>query len=124
MEAMVAIVASPRFWTTLVGLCFVGLLPSESCFAQAAPAAFQNGSDLSRGAFVNSVYVDQHGAHKYVVFVPANYSPRYKWPVILYLHGASNRGTDGRAPLVSGLAPAIRLNPAAFPFLVVFPQCE
>ena len=42
--------------------------------------------------FVERVYRDRDGAHKYTVFVPANYSADKKWPVILYLHGASTRG--------------------------------
>lgn len=76
------------------------------------------------GQFVNRVYRDDKGDHKYVVFVPAGYSTATKWPTVLYLHGAHSRGQDGRAPLVAGLAPAIKLRAANYPFLVVFPQCE
>lgn len=94
------------------------------CGAQVAPAALQNGQGVPQGEFVNRVITDSAGEHKYVVFVPANYTPDKKWPVILFLHGACNRGTDGRSQLVSGLAPAIRLRMADYPFLVVFPQCE
>ena len=76
------------------------------------------------GQFVNRVYRDDKGDHKYVVFVPAGYSATTKWPTVLYLHGAHSRGRDGRAPLVAGLAPAIKLRAANYPLLVVFPQCE
>ena len=76
------------------------------------------------GQFVNRVFRDADGEHKYVVFVPAGYSAATKWPTVLYLHGAHSRGKDGRAQLVSGLAPAIKLRAANYPFLVVFPQCE
>lgn len=82
-----------------------------------APAA-------SQGEFVNRVFKDENGEHKYVVFVPANYTADKKWPTILFLHGACNRGTDGRSQLVSGLAPTIRLHMSDYPFIVVFPQCE
>lgn len=78
----------------------------------------------TQGEFVNRIFQDAKGDHKYVVYVPANYDPGKKWPVILFLHGACNRGTDGRSQLVSGLAPAIRLQLSTYPFLVVFPQCE
>src|SRR5262245_51363776 len=72
--------------------------------------------DVPQGQFVNRVLTDALGDHKYVVFVPANYTPEKKWPVILFLHGACNRGTDGRSQLVSGLAPSIRLRLADYPF--------
>ena len=76
------------------------------------------------GQFVNRVYRDDKGDHKYVVFVPAGYSTATKWPTALYLHGAHSRGRDGRTQLVAGLAPAIKLRAANYPLLVVFPQCE
>jgi poly(3-hydroxybutyrate) depolymerase len=76
------------------------------------------------GQFVNRVHRDDKGDHKYVVFVPAGYSAATKWPTVLYLHGAHSRGRDGRAQLVGGLAPAIKLRADKYPFLVVFPQCE
>jgi poly(3-hydroxybutyrate) depolymerase len=74
--------------------------------------------------FVNRVYRDESGDHKYVVFVPRNYTPRKQWPVILYLHGARERGTDGIRQTTVGLGPVVKLRAKQFPFLVVFPQCE
>ena len=62
--------------------------------------------------------------HKYMVFVPDGYTPDRAWPVILYLHGASERGTDGAAPLQVGPGPYLEARRSSFPFLVVFPQCE
>lgn len=100
------------------------LVAAGPCRAQVAPAAPAAGQTAPEGQFVNRVLTDENGDHKYVVFVPAKYSADKKWPVILFLHGACNRGTDGRSQLVSGLAPSIRLRLEEYPFLVVFPQCE
>ena len=106
-------------YTVLASLSLYGQSRGQSVTpAPALPA------DAPQGQFVNRVLTDENGDHKYVVFVPANYTPDKKWPVILFLHGACNRGTDGRSQLVSGLAPSIRLRMAEYPFLVVFPQCE
>ena len=91
---------------------------------QLAAQATHSGQSASTGRFVNQVYRDAAGDHKYVVFVPTGYTPAKRWPTILYLHGAASRGKDGRAQLVSGLAPVIKLRVATYPFLVVFPQCE
>lgn len=74
--------------------------------------------------FQERVFRDDQGEHKYTVFLPAAYTPEKKWPIILYLHNASDCGTDNKLPLVGGLGPQVRTRAATFPFIVVFPQCE
>jgi predicted peptidase len=59
---------------------------------------------------------------RYQVYLPLDYTPDRRWPVILFLHGAGERGSDGLRPTATGLAQAIRANRAQFPVLVVFPQ--
>jgi predicted peptidase len=56
------------------------------------------------------------------VYVPPGWTPDRAWPVILFLHGAGERGTDGHAQLQIGVAAAIRANPERVPAIVVFPQ--
>ncbi|MCA8998325.1 MAG: hypothetical protein KDA80_15100, partial [Planctomycetaceae bacterium] len=80
--------------------------------------------DRPVGEFLDLVHTDQHGDHKYVVFLPAGYTPERKWPVVMYLHGASCRGRDGRAQLMAGLGPGVKLREETFPMIAVFPQCE
>jgi predicted esterase len=77
-----------------------------------------------RTGFVDRVYRDDTGDHKYVVFVPANYDSAKKWPVILFLHGAGERGSDGLSQARVGLGPVIKNRQDSFPFITVFPQCE
>jgi predicted esterase len=74
--------------------------------------------------FLNRSYRDSAGEHKYVVFIPRNYSKSRKHPVILFLHGAGERGRDGFLPTTVGLGPFVKLREKDFPFIVVFPQCE
>jgi poly(3-hydroxybutyrate) depolymerase len=81
-------------------------------------------ADELPAGFQERVFRDETGEHKYTVFLPAQYSAETQWPVILYLHGASARGTDNRLPIVDGLAPHVRARASSFPFVVVFPQCE
>src|SRR5438067_12092794 len=59
----------------------------------------------------------------YVVYVPRNYSADRKWPVILFLHGAGERGMDGLKESQVGLGTALRLYSDRYPALVVMPQC-
>ncbi|MCA8997280.1 MAG: hypothetical protein KDA80_09840, partial [Planctomycetaceae bacterium] len=100
----------------------VFLIPARGV-AQFPPLKKVRSADSSSG-FVNRVFVDEDGEHRYAVFIPPNYTPHRRWPTVLFLHGASNRGTDGRSQLVTGLPAAIRTNPDQYPFLAVFPQCE
>jgi len=58
----------------------------------------------------------------YQVFVPFSYSPAQRWPIILFLHGAGERGEDGLLPTQVGLGTAVRKNASRFPAIIVFPQ--
>jgi predicted esterase len=93
---------------------------SSVLFGQTQTAA-QSGA---AGSFVPRVFNDAAGEHKYVLFIPQNYTADKKWPVILYLHGAGERGTDGVLQTTVGLGPYVKERAATFPFFVVFPQCE
>ncbi|MCA9115865.1 MAG: prolyl oligopeptidase family serine peptidase [Planctomycetaceae bacterium] len=77
---------------------------------------------LKSEGFVQRVLRDGQTNHRYVVYLPPGYTPHRKWPVLLYLHGASERGTDGLRPLNNGLAPMIRARPNGIPFIAIFPQ--
>src|SRR5437773_9991553 len=61
-------------------------------------------------------------SHHYQVFVPFTYTASQRWPVILFLHGAGERGEDGLLPTQVGLGTAVRQNAARFPAIIVFPQ--
>ena len=63
-------------------------------------------------------------SYRYQVYVPADFHSKKKWPVILFLHGAGERGSDGALQTDVGIAHAIRLNSSRFPFVVVMPQCQ
>jgi predicted peptidase len=66
----------------------------------------------------------QLGSRKmlYVVYVPRNYSGDKLWPVILFLHGSGEVGTDGLRQVTSGIGPHVLWNSQRFPCLVVMPQ--
>ena len=60
--------------------------------------------------------------YRYQVYLPDSYTPSQRWPVILFLHGAGERGSDGHVQTQVGLGSAIRLNSSRYPAIVVFPQ--
>jgi predicted peptidase len=61
--------------------------------------------------------------YKYQVFLPEDWSSKKKWPIILFLHGAGERGSDGLLQTDVGLPHAIRESRSRFPTIVVIPQC-
>jgi predicted peptidase len=81
-----------------------------------------------RGAetgFIQRTYagLDGHSV-RYSIYIPPGYSPDRSWPVVLFLHGAGQAGTDGVAPTRTGLGKAIRNRDKPFPAIVVFPQAQ
>lgn len=56
----------------------------------------------------------------YVLYVPPELPPNP--PLILFLHGAGERGSDGLRQTAVGLGSEIRWNAQRFPALVLFPQ--
>jgi predicted peptidase len=60
--------------------------------------------------------------YRYQVYVPRDYDASREWPVILFLHGAGERGSDGLLQTEVGLPSAIRRAPDRYPAIVVMPQ--
>lgn len=61
-------------------------------------------------------------SHAYKVWVPPGFDRGRSWPVILFLHGRGEAGTDGVQQTLTGLGPVLRADPERFPAVVVFPQ--
>ena len=57
------------------------------------------------------------------VHYPAGRMPATGWPVILFLHGAGERGTDGARQATVGIGPAVTRFPWRYAAIVVMPQC-
>jgi predicted peptidase len=80
-----------------------------------------NMQEQETGFLDRTVTVDGE-SHSYQVFVPRNYTGNEQWPVILFLHGAGERGSDGLKQTQVGLGRAIRLQPENWPAIAIFPQ--
>lgn len=60
----------------------------------------------------------------YRILYPANYDKNKKYPLLLFLHGAGERGKDNEKQLIHGSKLFItEENRKNFPAIVVFPQC-
>jgi predicted peptidase len=85
-------------------------------------ASYASGSTPETG-FIDRTLLLHRSTYKYQVFLPENWTPKKKWPIILFLHGYGERGSDGLLQTDVGLPHAIRLNRSQFPAVIVIPQC-
>lgn len=96
------------------------------CLGLACQASAQRGNvdDLVRLYEARVHESDDGGRLPYRLLVPENYDPNERYPLVLFLHGAGERGEDNRRQLVWG---ADMFTDAAtreaFPAFVVVPQC-
>ncbi|MFO0970533.1 MAG: prolyl oligopeptidase family serine peptidase [Gemmataceae bacterium] len=79
------------------------------------------GAGEAKTGFINKKFTDDA---KYVVFVPHDYDGAKAFPVILFLHGAGETGSDGVKQSKVGLGAAIKKNEKKFEFIVVMPQSQ
>jgi predicted peptidase len=74
-------------------------------------------------AFIQkSVRLSDGKDHGYMVWIPLDYDAAKKWPIILFLHGAGESGTDPQKVLVQGVPKEIKRRQGKFEFIVVMPQ--
>lgn len=78
-------------------------------------------AQMTTGFLDRTIDIDGH-AYPYQVFVPREYDAARAWPIILFLHGAGERGEDGLIQTEVGIGSAIRSASSRFPAIVVFPQ--
>lgn len=61
--------------------------------------------------------------YNYKVFVPPAYNPSTtRIPIILFMHGSGEKGTDNVKQTQVGLGPVVTANANTFPAIAVFPQ--
>ena len=83
------------------------------------------GAENPTHGFLNRVHKDADGKEaKYVLFIPHTYKSDTPCPLIMFLHGSGETGTDGIKPSVVGLGAAVKKQEKTFPCIVIFPQSQ
>jgi predicted peptidase len=121
-----------------IGICCLGFMLQDSEAQQTGggvnrpvrtpakrgtvPKTFSGNAD---SAYVKGEWISTKGdTLRYRLLLPEDYNPVSTYPMILFLHGAGERGSDNAKQLVHGanlfLQPGIRKD---FPAIIVFPQC-
>jgi pimeloyl-ACP methyl ester carboxylesterase len=70
--------------------------------------------------------IEFHGAsYRFQVYLPEEWrrDDRKQWPIILFLHGRGERGSEGMWQTQIGLPQEVRDHPDRWPFIIVMPQC-
>jgi predicted peptidase len=74
--------------------------------------------------FKEELLVQQNDTLPYRILIPKNYNSQKSYPLLIFLHGAGERGSDNKSQLVHGSflfkSEDFRNN---YPAIVVFPQC-
>ena len=87
-------------------------------------AVFVPGAAPAETGFLNRTVTVSNTTYRYVVYMPQDWTPQQKWPVILFLHGSIEKGDDGVRQSKVGLGLAVREHPERFPAVIVMPQCR
>jgi predicted peptidase len=106
-----------RSGPVLSAIFILAFLLAESCFCQTfeGQRAREFHGTVTREAQI-----------KYLLFLPEGYNGNTdkRWPLIMYLHGGSRRGTDIEKLREPGYGlPALVEKNKSFPFIVLSPQC-
>ncbi|HTE27876.1 carboxylesterase family protein [Flavitalea sp.] len=76
------------------------------------------------GIYEKKTFMRDSTVLQYRIMYPENYTPLVKYPVVLFLHGAGERGNNNEGQLKHGGSFfANAANRKAFPAIIVFPQC-
>jgi predicted peptidase len=77
-----------------------------------------------KSAFDKEVYIETGDSLNYRILYPKNFDADKKYPLVLFLHGAGERGNDNEKQLVHGSNLFLNEeNREKYPAIVVFPQC-
>jgi predicted peptidase len=109
-----------RSLSVSVFVLFIAML--TGCSARHVDWA-NEGAPAGTGFQLKQLTVDSD-TYNYTVFVPHSYKPGagQRYPVIVFLHGVLESGSDGKKNVHVGIGPAVSERAATFPFFVVFPQ--
>ncbi len=86
-------------------------LPSESA-----------GNGGGRGFLEKNFRDSTEGDSRYAIFVPSDYDGKKPYPLILFLHGAGDAGTEGQKYLTVGFPPFVETRKDSFGFIALCPQ--
>src|SRR5205085_8699288 len=105
-------------------LLMAALLECTGCVSAESASGANNGIPQMQTAKKFKFQKTQNVEVDYLLFLPQGYEAKSekRWPLILFLHGAGERGTNVWKVAIHGPPKNVAEHPD-FPFIVVSPQC-
>ena len=78
----------------------------------------------SKNLFLNKTHIVNTDTLKYRMLLPKDFSEDKTYPLVLFFHGAGERGNDNKTQLVNGSDLFLNVTTRdSFPAIIIFPQC-
>ena len=103
---------------TLIATCIV----SFSMLYSSCNRSMNALKDVDTGKYLKKVFNTESGELNYRIFYPENFNSSKEYPLLLFLHGAGERGNDNEAQLFHG-SDLIANGMNKFNAIAIFPQC-
>ena len=85
---------------------------------------FSGITNAQQELFKHEVFVSNNDTLKFRILLPKDFSLDQQYPLVLFLHGAGERGNDNISQLIHGSKLfADETNRETYPAIVIFPQC-
>lgn len=95
---------------------------AESLIGLDTSPPFRLAATLAPGQFNGRTFTEDGVVFRYQLFLPHDYDPSKKWPVVVAVHGSAEKGSDGMKPLNVGVGKVVQARAASFPAVVLLPQ--
>lgn len=102
-----------------------GLLPAAAQVAATRGHASPQPFLPQETGFLNRKVDSRGTSYHFQVYLPEDFrrDDRKQWPILLFLHGRGERGSEGMWQTQIGLPLEVRDHPDRWPFVIVMPQC-
>jgi len=109
----------------LAALCLACTCTPGRAFAVTPGSHFSRPKSFQDTGFLNRTVVVQQVEYHFQVYLPEEWrrDDHRRWPIILFLHGRGERGSEGMWQTQIGLPSEVRDHPERWPFIIVMPQC-
>lgn len=101
------------------------LTATPAVFPAAGGAGAGRPRHFQETGFLNRTITLRGAVYHFQVYLPEDWrsDDHKQWPIILFLHGRGERGSEGMWQTQIGLPEELRDHPERWPFIVVMPQC-
>jgi acetyl esterase/lipase len=106
--------------------CLLGPIAAHAALQKAHSSRSQARLQAPQDTGFLNRRIELHGVtYRFQVYLPEDWrrDDQKKWPIILFLHGRGERGSEGLWQTQIGVAEAVRNHPDRWPFVIVMPQC-